>query len=65
VRVAFWLRAIFDHLGLQSFAKTTGSKGLQVYVPLNTPVTYDETKYLPKRWRNSSRASIRTKWSMT
>ena len=25
-------------------AKTSGSKGLQVYVPLNTPVTYDDTK---------------------
>ena len=30
--------------GLQSFPKTSGSKGLQIYVPLNTPVTYDETK---------------------
>jgi len=29
---------------MQSFAKTSGSKGLQVYVPLNTPVTYDQTK---------------------
>jgi bifunctional non-homologous end joining protein LigD len=47
-RVAFWLRGIFDHLGLQSFAKTTGSKGLQVYVPLNTAVSYDETKVFAK-----------------
>ena len=31
-------------LGLESFAKTSGSKGLQIYVPLNTAVTYDETK---------------------
>ena len=30
--------------GLKSFAKTSGSKGLQIYVPLNTPVTYDQTK---------------------
>jgi bifunctional non-homologous end joining protein LigD len=29
---------------LQSFPKTSGSKGLQVYVPLNTPVTYESTK---------------------
>jgi bifunctional non-homologous end joining protein LigD len=48
IRVAFWLRAIFDHLGLQSFAKTTGSKGLQVYVPLNTAICYDETKVFAK-----------------
>jgi len=43
-RVAFWLRDVLDELGLQSFPKTSGSKGLQVYVPLNTPATYDETK---------------------
>ncbi len=43
-QVALWLRRIFDSLGLQSFPKTSGSKGLQVYVPLNTPVTYDRTK---------------------
>lgn len=42
--VATELRRLFDHLGLESFPKTSGSKGLQVYVPLNGPVTYDETK---------------------
>jgi bifunctional non-homologous end joining protein LigD len=43
-QVAVWLREIFDHFGLQSFPKTSGSKGLQVYVPLNTPTSYDATK---------------------
>jgi len=43
-QVAFWLKDIFDRFELQSFAKTSGSKGLQIYVPVNTPVTYDETK---------------------
>jgi bifunctional non-homologous end joining protein LigD len=43
-RVAFWLREVLDGLGLVAFPKTSGSKGLQVYVPLNTPVTYNETK---------------------
>ncbi len=38
------LKELFDALGLESFAKTSGSKGLQVYVPLNTPVTYARTK---------------------
>jgi bifunctional non-homologous end joining protein LigD len=42
--VALELRTAFDHLGLQAFPKTSGSKGMQVYVPLNTPVTYKETK---------------------
>ncbi|HWF91254.1 MAG TPA: non-homologous end-joining DNA ligase [Terriglobales bacterium] len=43
-QVAFWLREIFERFGLQSFPKTSGSKGLQVYVPLNSPTSYDETK---------------------
>jgi len=44
--VGLWLRRIFQKMGLESFAKTSGSKGLQVYVPLNTPTTYDQTKPL-------------------
>ncbi len=43
-QVGLWLREIFEHFGLQSFPKTSGSKGLQIYVPLNTPVKYDDTK---------------------
>jgi len=39
-----WLRAIFEHFSLESFPKTSGSKGLQIYVPLNTKTHYDETK---------------------
>jgi bifunctional non-homologous end joining protein LigD len=48
-RVAVVLQGMFQHLGLQSFAKTSGSKGLQVYVPLNTPgVDYARTKGFAK-----------------
>jgi len=43
-QVGQWVRGIFSQLGLESFAKTSGSKGLQIYVPLNTPVAYDDTK---------------------
>ena len=43
-QVAFWLRDIFERLGLESFPKTSGSKGLQIYVPMNGPVTYAATK---------------------
>jgi bifunctional non-homologous end joining protein LigD len=43
-QVALHLREVFSHLGLEAFPKTSGSKGMQVYVPLNTPVTYAETK---------------------
>ncbi|HKB90118.1 MAG TPA: non-homologous end-joining DNA ligase, partial [Opitutaceae bacterium] len=42
-RVAFLLKEILDKLGLESFAKASGSKGMQIYVPLNTRVTYDAT----------------------
>jgi bifunctional non-homologous end joining protein LigD len=45
VQVGLWLREVLDELGLESFPKTSGSKGFQIYVPLNTPrVTYDDTK---------------------
>ncbi len=43
-QVGIWVREIFEHFGLQAFAKTSGSKGLQIYVPLNTKTSYDETK---------------------
>jgi bifunctional non-homologous end joining protein LigD len=42
--VALELRRAFEHLGMEAFPKTSGSKGMQVYVPLNTPTTYDRTK---------------------
>jgi len=45
-QVGLWVRDIFDHFGLQSFAKTSGSKGMQVYVPLNTKTGYEQTKSL-------------------
>ncbi|HKG64205.1 MAG TPA: non-homologous end-joining DNA ligase [Solirubrobacteraceae bacterium] len=43
-RVALRLRAVFAHFGLEGFPKTSGSKGMQVYVPLNVPTTYAQTK---------------------
>ncbi len=43
-QVGMWLREIFEHFGLRSFPKTSGSKGLQIYVPLNTPTNYEATK---------------------
>jgi bifunctional non-homologous end joining protein LigD len=43
--VALLLRGLFDSLALRVLAKTSGSKGLQVYLPLNRKgVTYDDTK---------------------
>src|SRR5207244_12777005 len=45
-QVGLWLRDLLGQMKLKSFAKTSGSKGLQVYVPVNTAVTYDQTKNL-------------------
>jgi bifunctional non-homologous end joining protein LigD len=47
-QVGLWLRELLGKMKLKSFAKTSGSKGLQVYVPLNTPVTFDQTKDLSR-----------------
>ncbi|HEY2102258.1 MAG TPA: non-homologous end-joining DNA ligase [Chthoniobacterales bacterium] len=44
--VGIWLRDLLAKMGMKSFAKTSGSKGLQVYVPLNTTATFDQTKEL-------------------
>ena len=47
--VACRLRDAFDHFGLAAFPKTSGSKGMQIYVPLNTPgMTYEITKTFAK-----------------
>jgi bifunctional non-homologous end joining protein LigD len=43
-QVALWLKAALGEARLESFAKTSGSKGLQIFVPLNTAVTYEQTK---------------------
>src|SRR6185312_5053186 len=41
--VAFQLKELLGRLGLEAWPKVTGSKGLQVYVPLNTPSSYEAT----------------------
>lgn len=43
-RVALLLRDTLEALGLEALVKTSGSKGLQVYLPLNGPADYDHTK---------------------
>src|SRR5262249_53297291 len=40
--VGLWIRDVLASVGLESFAKTSGSKGMQVYVPVNRPgLTHD------------------------
>jgi bifunctional non-homologous end joining protein LigD len=43
-KVGLRLREMFESFGVECFPKTSGSKGLQVYVPLNGDVTYEVTK---------------------
>jgi len=47
-QVGIWLRDYFADFGLKSFAKTSGSKGLQLYIPLNSAVDYSRTKGVSK-----------------
>jgi bifunctional non-homologous end joining protein LigD len=42
--VAFILRDSLERLGLQAWPKTSGSKGIQVYAPLNSGASYDRVK---------------------
>lgn len=43
-QVALWVRDELKGLGLESVVKVSGGKGMQVYAPLNTKVTYDATR---------------------
>lgn len=48
-RVALILRDLLTHLRLASYAKTSGKKGLHVYVPLNRKeTTFEDTKRFSK-----------------
>jgi bifunctional non-homologous end joining protein LigD len=43
-QVALWLKEKLAQMKLESFAKTSGSKGIQIYVPLNTAISFEATK---------------------
>jgi bifunctional non-homologous end joining protein LigD len=49
LEVGLWIRHVLTDLGLESLVKTSGSKGLQLYVPLNTPCTHEEASAFAKR----------------
>lgn len=42
--VAFLMKDVLDRLRLRAFPKVSGSKGIQLYIPLNTPTTYEVTQ---------------------
>lgn len=47
-RVSVWIRDLVSQLGLKCFVKSSGSKGLQLYIPLNSPATYEATSAFAK-----------------
>ncbi len=57
--IALLLRGLLAKVKLKAFPKTSGSKGLQVYVPLNVPTTFDRTKAFAHALANAM-ASNRT-----
>lgn len=48
-QIAVRVRDILEDMGLKSWVKSSGSKGLQLYAPFNTSVTYDQTQSLAKQ----------------
>ena len=48
LEISLIMRDMLSGLGLKCFAKTSGGKGLHFYLPLNTEVTYDQTKFFAK-----------------
>jgi bifunctional non-homologous end joining protein LigD len=46
--VALRVRKLFAGFELECFPKVSGGKGLQVYIPLNTKVTYEQTSPFAK-----------------
>jgi bifunctional non-homologous end joining protein LigD len=47
-QVAIWIRELLAGLKLKCWVKCSGSKGLQLHIPLNTPTSYDVTKPFAK-----------------
>ena len=54
LRIGLRLRDVLAGVGLDCYAKTSGGKGLHVYVPLNTPATFEQTKAFARRSRSCS-----------
>jgi bifunctional non-homologous end joining protein LigD len=43
--VLLMVRDVMEGLGLECFPKTSGGKGMHLYVPVNTPTTFEKTKH--------------------
>lgn len=52
-QAALKVRTVLEENGLHSFPKTSGQKGVQVYVPLNSGTSFDETKSFSRELANA------------
>src|SRR6185437_2384897 len=48
-KVAFWLRALLQEMGLRAIVKTSGRTGLHVFVPIDRTVTFDTVRDICER----------------
>jgi bifunctional non-homologous end joining protein LigD len=48
-KVAFWLRALLQEMGLRAIVKTSGKTGLHVFVPIDRTVTFDTVRDICER----------------
>ncbi|MDE2050837.1 MAG: non-homologous end-joining DNA ligase, partial [Gammaproteobacteria bacterium] len=48
-KVAFWLRALLQEMGLRAIVKTSGKTGLHVFVPIERTVTFDTVRDICER----------------
>ena len=55
--VALWIRDLLADLGLKCWIKSSGSKGLQLHIPLNTPTSYEVTKPFAKALAQAMQAA--------
>ena len=62
--VGLWIRDVLGGIGLECLAKTSGSKGLQLYVPLNAgrPTPTSRRRRSPTPWRRRSSGPTRSSW---
>jgi bifunctional non-homologous end joining protein LigD len=45
-KVAFWLRALLEQMGLRAIVKTSGKTGLHIFVPIERNVTFDTVRQI-------------------
>lgn len=69
VKVAFWLKELFDSLKINAFVKTTGKTGLHIFVPVVRNLDYDAVKNISEAFcRTLEREhpkELTTEWSVS